>query len=357
MSVALKRVPAGEDAGALIRRYQQRIRADLLDKAATIETKKKRRQIRIAAPGKLNLRAATGGLVESVAEIASTAFMALRNPPGLVRPGLVLPLVAAGTAAAMVLSYAETPWLGLSVLALLVAFNVIQPFRWAGLALTTLVGIGQMVAAGSESTALGPGIIAAFGYIATGVAADRYGLACRGEGVRRRQQEQMIADLQPVDEDAGVLKWRHASFLFDRELARAHRYDHPLALLRIVVDEWPAVKRELGPERTAELIGEVGAALVKSSRIVDVVAYHGEARFDLMLPDTPDLGALVVARRVSEFRSSIGGVRLRVGIVPLTGKGGNIDDLMYQADVAVSMAEQLGRPYAVYGIGTNFASP
>ena len=41
-----------------------------------------------------------------------------------------------------------------------------------------------------------------------------------------------------VDENAGVLKWAHASLVFDRELARSHRYGHPLTVLRVVIERW-----------------------------------------------------------------------------------------------------------------------
>ena len=55
------------------------------------------------------------------------------------------------------------------------------------------------------------------------------------------------------------------------------------------------------------VLGEVGALLVKSSRVVDIVAYHGDAKFDLLLPDTADLGAVVVARRVGSHNSQYPG--------------------------------------------------
>ena len=120
--------------------------------------------------------------------------------------------------------------------------------------------------------------------------------------------------MQPVDEQAGVLKWAHASLVFDGELARAHRYGHPLTVLRVKVDRWDIAKVTLGPEIAGKVLAEVGALLVSSSRVVDVVAYHGDAKFDLLLPDTADLGAVVVARRISAHTSTHDGIKLRVGV-------------------------------------------
>jgi len=158
--------------------------------------------------------------------------------------------------------------------------------------------------------------------------------------------------MQPVHEDAGVLKWAHASLVFDRELARAHRYGHPLTLLRVMVEDWDTVRSSLGPEAAGKLLGEVGALLVRSSRVVDIVAYQGDAKFDLLLPDTADLGAVVVARRVSAHNSAFAGVRLRVGVAPVVGQEGGIDDLLQQGETSAQLASRLGRPFTVYGVDT-----
>ncbi|MCP5888578.1 hypothetical protein NL336_27290, partial [Klebsiella pneumoniae] len=74
------------------------------------------------------------------------------------------------------------------------------------------------------------------------------------------------------------------------------------------------VRTELGPEKSAAVLAEVGQLLVNSSRVVDIVAYQGEGKFDLLLPDTADLGAVVVARRVTAHVFGQPGVRLRVGV-------------------------------------------
>ena len=249
-------------------------------------------------------------------------------------------------------------WIGLLGLGMIVILGVTRPVRWAAIGATAVVAIGQISLIMMDSpSALMPGLGASVGLILTGLVADRYGRACRMEQDEREHTRRVIDEMQPVDEQAGVLKWAHASLVFDRELARAHRYGHPLTVLRVVVDRWEIAQVNLGPEKTAELLGEVGALLVSSSRVVDIVAYHGDAKFDLLLPDTADLGAVVVARRISTHTLKSEGVKLRVGVAPVVGKEGGIDDLLQQGEDAAATAAKLDRPFAIYGVETASAKP
>jgi diguanylate cyclase (GGDEF)-like protein len=267
----------------------------------------------------------------------------------------MLALVAVATSAALLLgSSGALSWIGLMALAAVVVLGVTRPVRYAAIGATAVAALGQLGLAIVDSQAsLLPGVVGSVGLIVTGLLADRYGLSCRQELKEREQDKRLIDEMQPVDEQAGVLKWAHASLVFDRELARSHRYGHPLTVLRVKVDRWDIARVTLGPEMAAKVLGEIGALLVSSSRVVDVVAYHGDAKFDLLLPDTADLGAVVVARRISAHTSAHDGVKLKVGVAPVTGKDGTIDDLLQQGDEAAEMAAKLGRPFAIYGVETN----
>jgi diguanylate cyclase (GGDEF)-like protein len=346
MTVSMRALTVEDDAGALVLRYQQRIRAELLKKAADETTWTPR--FRLGAGSKTH----TSGAIPTLAERIVSVLQTFTDQRQFVTSGLVLALVTAATSSALLLrSPGFLTWIGLAALALILVLGVTRPVRWGTLALTGVGAIGVLGAAVLESpSALVPGLMAAVGLLATGFVADRYGLACRQEEAERQQTRRVLDDMQPVHEEAGVLKWAHASLVFDRELARAHRYGHPLTLLRVMVDDWDTVRMSLGPEQAGQVLGEVGALLVKSSRVVDVVAYQGDAKFDLLLPDTADLGAVVVARRVSAHNSAHPGVRLRVGVAPVVGQERSIDDLIQQGADAATAASKLGRPFTAYGV-------
>jgi diguanylate cyclase (GGDEF)-like protein len=344
MTVPMRAMPVEDDAGALVLRYQQRIRAELLRKAADESSWTPR--------FRLGSKTHKSGGMPPLAERIVSVLQTFGDQRQFVTSGMVLSLVTAATGSALLLgSPGLLSAIGLMGLGVIVVLGVTRPVRWASLGLTGVGALGLMAAALLDSsTALVPGLVAALGLLATGLVADRNGLACRQEQEEREQTKRVIDDMQPVHEEAGVLKWPHASLVFDRELARAHRYGHPLTLLRVMVEEWDAVRASLGAEQAGLVLGEVGTLLVKSSRVVDIVAYHGDAKFDLLLPDTADLGAVVVARRVGAHNSQYAGVRLRVGVAPVTASEGSIDELIQQGDDAAMAASKLGRPFTVYGV-------
>jgi GGDEF domain-containing protein len=344
MTVPMRAMPVEEDAGALVLRYQQRIRAELLQKAAEETTRSPR--------WRKGARRAVSGTSQPLAERIVSVLQTFTDQRHFVSSGIMLSLVTAATSAALLWGSAgSAAWVGLAMLGLSLVIGITRPVRGAALVVTGLGALGLMAMAllGTPSGVM-PSLVAVLGLLVTGFVADRYGLACRQEDEERRHTRRVLDDMQPVHDEAGVLKWPHASLVFDRELARAHRYGHPLTLLRVMVEEWDTVQATLGPEQAGKVLGEVGALLVKSSRVVDIVAYHGEARFDLLLPDTADLGAVVVARRVGAHNSQFAGVRLRVGVAPVVGSEIGIDALIQQGEDAAVAASKIGRPFTVYGI-------
>ncbi len=346
MTVPMRAMPVEEDAGALILRYQQRIRAELLQKAAEETTWSPR--------WRKGARGAASGASQPLAERIVSVLQTFTDQRHFVSSGIMLSLATAATSSALLWGSAgPAAWVGLAVLGVSLVIGISRPVRGAALVVTGVGALALLALALLDTpTGLMPGLVAALGLLATGFVADRYGLACRQEDEQRRQTRRVLDDMQPVHEEAGVLKWPHASLVFDRELARAHRYGHPLTLLRVMVEEWDAVRANLGSEQAGQVLGEVGALLVKSSRVVDIVAYHGNARFDLLLPDTADLGAVVVARRVGAHNSQFAGVRLRVGVAPVVGSEIGIDALIQQGEDAAVTASKLGRPFTVYGVET-----
>ena len=333
MTVSTRTLPIEEDAGALVQRYQQRIRAELLKKAADETSWTPRWRW-----GSASSMQTSGAVAPTLVERMVSVLHAFTDQRHFAASGLLLALVSASTSAALLVGAPGLlPWIGLLALGLIVLLGIAQPIRWAAVALTGVAAVGLTVAAMLDGPAtMLPGLMGAFGLIVTGLVADRYGRACRLEQEDRQQTKRVIEDMQPVDEEAGVLKWPHASLVFDRELARAHRYGHPLTLLRVAVERWDVIRVGLGPKESAEVLGEV--------------AYHGDAKFDLLLPDTAELGAVVVARRISAHISSHEGVKLRVGVAPVVSQEGGIDDLIQQGEEAAMLAERINRPFAVYGV-------
>jgi diguanylate cyclase (GGDEF)-like protein len=336
-----------DSAGTLVLRYQQRVRVDLLENASKAAARP------TGWRATLNERVQTWMVTVPVVRAIVALARGLARQQ-LVATSLLLPVVMLATAFLVILwPPAGSRELGLTAVALMVLLGVTQPIRGAALAVTLIVGICQTISAiVSAPLTPVPELSVAVGLLLTGFAAHRQGMARLHQQEEIKHAHRSVEKLEPVDSVAGVLKWTHASLVFDRELARAHRYEQPLSLLRVTIDQWEAVQTHLGPRNANKAIAEVGARLIAGSRVVDVVAYHGDAVFDLLLPDTGDLGAVVVARRVADHVSEFPGVRLRVGVVPLAGQAGNIDHLLHCGDIAIRIAEQSHRPFAIFGVAS-----
>ena len=119
-------------------------------------------------------------------------------------------------------------------------------------------------------------------------------------------------------------------------------------LLRVDIVHWDVVWTRLGTKKSAALVGELGAHLVKSSRIVDIVAYHGKGIFSLLLPDTPGVGALVVAQRIVKFKSAHPSVKIRVGVAPHTATAPST--ICSSRPSGRRHRGAPGQPYAVCGV-------
>jgi hypothetical protein len=228
MSIASARnVPEGEDAAALVQRYQQRIRSELLKKVAEEETRAPRWR-RVPITRAADIKGGSLPVRERIVLVAQT----FSEPQQFVTSGLALALVTAATSACLLFgSPGVLPWAVLIGLAAIVVVGVSRPKRWAAFGVTAVMAVVQAGFALLDApNTLIPGLVAVLGLVGTGFIADRYGLACRREQQDRESARRLIDDMQPVDPESGVLKWPHASLVFDRELARAHRYSYPLCL-------------------------------------------------------------------------------------------------------------------------------
>ncbi|MFW6158094.1 MAG: diguanylate cyclase [Planctomycetota bacterium] len=83
----------------------------------------------------------------------------------------------------------------------------------------------------------------------------------------------------------------------DEEIARAHRFSHPLSLLMVDIDDLEACNHEHGRVAGDERVRHVAAVLAGAVRKVDRVTRYGGDEFAVLLPETPEEGAVTAAGR------------------------------------------------------------
>lgn len=108
------------------------------------------------------------------------------------------------------------------------------------------------------------------------------------------------AALSSLDPVTGGYNRRHLVNILELELARAARFQQPMALLMFDLDSFKAVNDNLGHAVGDELLREIMAASTAALRGIDTVARYGGDEFGAILPGTGPKAAIQTGERLSE---------------------------------------------------------
>ena len=173
-----------------------------------------------------------------------------------------------------------------------------------------------------------------------------------------REANERLARLSQQDGLTGLANRRRFDLDLMRELGRARRERHPIALVMADVDHFKAYNDAYGHPAGDECLRKVAAALRSvCRRPVDVAARYGGEEFALILPDTTEEAAMHCAR---EAMRAVAALELEhrgssvAGVVTLSlGVAGCVPDAEIVADTLVLRADQA--LYAAKRAGRNLA--
>ena len=170
-----------------------------------------------------------------------------------------------------------------------------------------------------------------------------------------REANGLLSELSIRDSLTGLYNRRRFDEVFDTEWRRSLRSQRPLALLMIDVDCFKSLNDHQGHLRGDECLREIARVLEDQPRRKhDMVARFGGEEFVVLLPGSDVVGALGIAeniRRSVEEQQMVHPdskvspwVTISVGVcsrTPCVGEGSG--DILYDADMALYLAKQLGR--------------
>jgi diguanylate cyclase (GGDEF)-like protein len=168
------------------------------------------------------------------------------------------------------------------------------------------------------------------------------GTAAVRSNLRARRQAGEVAAVTAAaltDPLTGVLNRRGFSEVVERELGRAARYDHPLALTFVDVRGLKAVNDSEGHLAGDRLLKQVALLLRESARAHDVVGRIGGDELAVLLVEQSDEGAVALTERVRaqipKHRAALGlnsrwDVTIGTATYPRDGK--TLDQLLAVAD-------------------------
>lgn len=150
----------------------------------------------------------------------------------------------------------------------------------------------------------------------------------------------------------GICNVRYFYHRLTEEFSRSERYKFPLSCLMLDIDYFKRINDEFG-HRTGDLIlKEFAKLLQRHTRKSDVLARYGGEEFIMLLPQTPENGALSKAEdlRTAIERHRFGGLKGKgwltasVGVASYPSAGiKNMEDIISFADNALYRAKTMGR--------------
>lgn len=157
--------------------------------------------------------------------------------------------------------------------------------------------------------------------------------------------------LSETDELTGLYNMRGFAIAADRLFGQAVRYGRPASILMIDSDNLKAVNDAGGHDAGNRLLRHLTRTIQAELRSTDVPARYGGDEFVVLLPETPEKGAIEVAERI---RDAVAAAPLEVegrwfacsvsiGVASFPGDGQTLDALITRADRAMYQAKRLGR--------------
>jgi diguanylate cyclase (GGDEF)-like protein len=164
------------------------------------------------------------------------------------------------------------------------------------------------------------------------------------------------------DHLTGLLSRREMDRVLDEELVRSHRYGHPVALILLDLDHFKQVNDSFGHVSGDAALRWVASIVSQCARDTDRAARYGGDELAILLPETDQVGACVLAERIrskvaatgiqpppdASIATEIIPVTLSVGVTSLPGATASTpSEFIARADAALYQAKRKGRNQVV----------
>ena len=113
-----------------------------------------------------------------------------------------------------------------------------------------------------------------------------------------RESEKRYMELSITDDLTGLYNSRYFYHQLNLEIERSIRYNHPLSLLLLDVDNFKGYNDKYGHLEGDKVLVKLGELIFACLRKIDSAYRYGGEEFTMILPETGSKGALKVAERL-----------------------------------------------------------
>lgn len=162
----------------------------------------------------------------------------------------------------------------------------------------------------------------------------------------------MISDnykeLARTDHLTGIANRRAFFDLANLELKKARRYQSPISVIYIDIDNFKQVNDHLGHHIGDKLLRSVAKTIKKNIREIDVIARFGGDEFGILLAETGLKSAALVARKLKErlvklVQKNKWPVTFSIGVVTFERIPASVSEMIDSADAQMYLAKQNGK--------------
>ena len=150
--------------------------------------------------------------------------------------------------------------------------------------------------------------------------------------------EAQLRELAITDALTGLPNYRRLVDVLRAEIAKAEQTERQFALLFLDMDGLKVINDEYGHLAGSRAVCRVAEVIRRSVRSTDTPARFGGDEFVVILPDTKEAGARLVAQRLSERLAADGdkpSLSISTGIAVFPRDGGSPTALLTAADRAL----------------------